>query len=152
MLVSIPGNEPLPAALAPEEDADPAGGDLWHRAKAGRCRPYFAVPCDGACLPWALRVRRSAFWPIAWRTMACFLPPAFLACVIRIASRLSRFFYPCRQQLQIEKIDSLNGRLGHRLHVTRMATEANVKNLSKDGPLRSLKASEYIAARCLSRK
>src|SRR6266436_5950245 len=117
-------------------------------ALISRCL-VMAPVCLGRCV---LDVRRSAFWPIAWRTMACFLPPAFLACVIRIASRLSRFFYPCRQQLQIEKIDSLNGRLGHRLHVPRMATEANVKNLGKDGPLRSLKASEYIAARCLSRK
>ena len=152
MLVSMPGNELSPAAFGSEKDADSASGDLWHRAKYGRARPCFAVPCDGACLSWALGVGRSAFWPIAWRTMACFLPPAFLACVIRIASRLGRFFHPCRQQLQIEKIDSLNSRLGHRLHVTRMATEANVKNLSKDGTLRSRKASEYIAARCLSRK
>src|SRR6266481_2662696 len=98
-------------------------------------------PCLGmtpVCLGlWMLATAgTSAFWPIAWRTMTCFLPPAFLACVTRIASRLRRLFHPCRQQLQIEKIDSLNSRLGHRLHVTRMATEANVKNLSKDGPLR----------------
>src|SRR5205809_6986987 len=117
----------------------------------------FLSPClrmTPVCLgSWTLATAgTSAFWPIAWRTMACFLPPAFLACVIRIASRLGRFFDPCRQQLQVEKIGSLNSRLGHRLHVTRMATEANVKNLGKDGPLRSLKASEYIAARCLSRK
>jgi len=67
MLVSMPGNEPLSAAFASEKDADPAGGDLWHRAKAGRCRPCFAVPCDGVCLPWALGVGRSAFGVLAYR-------------------------------------------------------------------------------------
>src|SRR5882724_594279 len=66
MLLSMVGNELSPAALAPEEDADSASADLWHRAKAGRCHPCFAVPCDGACLPWALGVGRSAFGVLAY--------------------------------------------------------------------------------------
>ena len=79
-------------------------------------------PCLGktpVCLgSWMLATAgTSAFWPVAWRTMACFLPPAFLACVTRIASRLSRLFQPCRQQLQIEKIHSLDSGRGHQFHL-----------------------------------
>src|SRR5437773_12541359 len=54
MPVSMALNEPSPATLAPEKDADSAGGDLWRRAKYGEWRPYFAVPRDDAGLSWAL--------------------------------------------------------------------------------------------------
>ncbi len=84
---------------------------------------------------WTLSVGRWAF-ALAIARLAQF-PPLIFTGIALIIPRLSRFFDPCRQQLQVEKIGSL---------------KANVKNLGKDGPLRSLKASEYIAARCLSRK
>ena len=41
----------------------------------------------------------------------------FFLCVTRIALRLSRFFDPCRQQLQIEKIHSLGSGRGHQFHL-----------------------------------
>ena len=46
---------------------------------------------------------------------------------ILIGYGLSRFFQPCRQQLEIEKLLDVERRCGHGLHVTRMATEANLK-------------------------
>src|SRR5437870_3334443 len=53
---------------------------------------------------------------------------------------LSRFFQPCRQQLEIEKLLDVERRCGHGLHVTRMATEANLKICAETGDCTSRRA------------
>src|SRR6266478_2427798 len=84
------------------------------------------------------------------RGLAAMVPQWFLAVVlafcVRVTFRVGGFFDPRRQQLQIKEIDSLDGRRGHRLHVTRMLTEANAKKAGIDRALRPLWRD--IATRC----
>src|SRR6266480_1615618 len=88
-------------------------------------------------------VGRSAFWLTAWPIVLRLLPASpFFPRVARIASCLSRFFHPCRQQLQIEKIDSLDGGRCHRFHLLEWQMEANVKNLARRRSIASTLAEE----------
>jgi hypothetical protein len=50
-----------------------------------------------------------------------------------VTSRLSRFFQPRRQQLQIEQIGGVDGGRPHRLHLLERQAEANAKLTRSDG-------------------
>jgi len=91
--------------------------------------------------------RSSVFWLTAWGTAPPFLrSPIFFLRVTRIALRISRFFDPRRQQLQIEKIHSLDSGRGHQFHLL----EGDRKATSRcSGRARShVGASEYTILSC----
>src|SRR5215217_4853539 len=112
---------------------------MWPRSLATRVRPRLAAaPCP-TFVWFPESIINAGSWLIG--SAICKFPvtrqfnraAAAAAVSIGIAFRTfvgyrpSRFFQPCRQQLEIEKLLDVRRRCGHGLHVTRTATEANLK-------------------------
>src|SRR5437762_800631 len=86
--------------------------------------------------------RRSTFRLTALGTVPLFSRSfLFFLCVTRIALRLSRFFDPCRQQLQIEKIHSLESGRGHQFHL--LEGDRKATSRCSGGARSHVGASEY---------
>ena len=91
--------------------------------------------------------RRSTFRLTALGTVPLFSRSfLFFLCVTRIALRLSRFFDPCRQQLQIEKIHSLDSGRGHQFHL--LEGDRKATSRCSGGARSHVGASEYTILSC----
>src|SRR5262249_33688848 len=92
---------------------------------------YSAVLASVRLRRWVLRV----LWPFAAAEFSILVPTITVAAaqfsgglfrrVTVVMMRLSGFFHPCRQKLQIKKIGRLDGRSAHHVHLLEGKTEAN---------------------------
>jgi len=87
------------------------------------------------------------FWLTAWGTAPPFLSsPIFFLRVIRIALRISRFFDPRRQKLQIKKIHSLDSGRAHQFHL--LEGDRKATSRCSGGARSHVGASDYTILAC----